>query len=708
MSLKGSTQFYDSGKDEASDETLESSLKGDLDGSTRRRIVSKSKHGEELERIRSDGARTVRHHVPDQIDDESRSHGPAGARQWLRRHINSYRDQSPEEWVATLLPCYRWLKSYKVKETLSNDVIAGLTVGMMVVPQSMSYAKLAGLPVEYGLYSALMPVYFYGLFGTSRQLAVGPVAIVSLLLSTGLSDVLSKEGVSEDDPNYQDIYNALAIQTSLFVGITYIGMGLLRLGFVTVFLSHAVISGFTTGASIIIGLSQVKYIVGYNVERSDLIYEELKFIFQDIDQFSWKTFVLGTTCIMVLLGMKHVGKTYKRWAWIRPLGPLTVAVVTIILVVAFNLQDKGIPIVAYIPKGLPNFTPGKWFPLSAGGSKFTTTILSVVIVGFMESIAIAKALAAKHKYEIDSSQELFGLGMANFAGAMFQSYPVTGSFSRSAVNHDSGAKTGLAGIITATVVGFVLLVLTPVFEKIPTAVLGAIVIAGVIGLFDYPEAIYLWKVHRFDLAVWVISFLGTMFLGVEIGLGISVGVSLLIVIWESAYPHVKVLGRLPGTTVYRCIKQYPEAELYDGIISVRIDAPLYFANAQNVRDKIRKYRLRAEDDLAKRGGTLKYLILDLSPVTHMDTTALHILEDMDENFKSRNQQLCFSNPSTAVMGFINTSGLAEKIGREHFFTCLHDAVSWCLQEMDCEAVSSNGGEKALLEEGAPVDEEEGA
>jgi sulfate transporter 4 len=272
---------------------------------------------------------------------------------------------------------------------------------------------------------------------------------------------------------------------------------------------------------------------------------------------------------------------------------------------------------------------------------------------------------------------------------MFNAYPVTGSFSRSAVNNDSGAKSPISAMVTATLVGFVLILLTGVFEEMPLCVLGAIVIAGVFGLLDYDEALYLWKVHRFDFTVWIIACFGTMLIGVEPGLAIAVGVSLLIVVYESAYPHTSVLGRLPGSAVYRDIKQYPEAERYDGIVLTRIDAPLYFANAQNIRDKIRKYRLEAEQELETSSPRIavKYLIIELGSVAHIDTSALHILEDMNSNYASRGQQLCFTNPSLKVMECLVASGLADKVGRDHFFISLHDAVNWCLNEMDCEAVS---------------------
>lgn len=220
--------------------------------------------------------------------------------------------------------------------------------------------------------------------------------------------------------------------------------------------------------------------------------------------------------------------------------------------------------------------------------------------------------------------------------------------------------------------------------------MASIVISGVLGLLDYDEAIYLWRVHKFDFGVWVVACFGTMFLGVEFGLAIAVGVSLLLVTYESAYPHTAVLGRLPGTTVYRNIKQYPEAERYDGIVMVRVDAPIYFANTQNVREKIAKYEQQAEAQLAERNSTVKYIILELSPVSHVDTSALHILEDFNKTYRQRGIQLCICNPSVNVMEKFVLSGLADSIGRTHIFTSIHDSVNWCLDEMDNVEGSSHG------------------
>lgn len=360
----------------------------------------------------------------------------------------------------SLFPFLKWLKTYD-RSDLAQDIIAGLTVGVMIIPQSMSYAKLAGLPVEYGLYSALMPVFAYAVWGTSRQLAVGPVALVSLLVSTGLTSIV--DPVNSDgsiDQDLQDQYNTLAIETAFLVGVVYLIMGVFRLGFVTILLSHAVISGFTTGAAIIIGFSQVKYFFGYEVERSDVLHEGIHHLVEHIDQFDWRTFTMGMGSLAILMGMKNIGKRYPHLKWVRAIGPLTVTTLSILITWGAGID---IPIVESIPKGLPPLTVDRW--KLGDVDKLVTPVISITIVGFMESIAIAKQLASKHKYEIDSSQELIGLGMSNFIGAMFGAYPITGSFSRSAVNHESGAKSGVSALCTAVLVGVILLLLTPVFEQ---------------------------------------------------------------------------------------------------------------------------------------------------------------------------------------------------------------------------------------------------
>jgi len=317
------------------------------------------------------------------------------------------------------------------------------------------------------------------------------------------------------------------------------------------------------------------------------------------------------------------------------------------------------------------------------------TIIESLTYGHKQYSTTAKQLARKHKYEIDASAELIGLGMANFLGGAFSSFPVTGSFSRSAVNNDSGARSGLACLVTAALVGLTLTFLTPVFAQLPLFSLAAIVISGVLGLVDFAEAMYLWKANKFDFAVWLTACGGTLLAGVEVGLAIAVTVSLLLVLYESAYPQTDVLGRLPGTRDYRDQQQYPKAEVYDGILIVSLRAPFYFANAQNVRERIRQLERQQQQRECQRrrqsgsaADEVHFILLELSAVSHIDTTAIHQLDSMVEEYRSRGQELVLSNPSLKVVGQLEASGLLETIGEDLLFASLHDAVSWCLHELD--------------------------
>ncbi|EOY18360.1 Sulfate transporter 4.1 isoform 3 [Theobroma cacao] len=509
------------------------------------------------------------------------------------------------DWIGMCFPCFRWIRTYRWREYLQVDLMAGTTVGIMLVPQAMSYAKLAGLEPIYGLYSGFVPIFIYAIFGSSRQLAIGPVALVSLLVSNVLSGIADSSDA---------LYTELAILLALMVGILECIMGLLRLGWLIRFISHSVISGFTTASAIVIALSQAKYFLGYDIERSSEIVPIIKSIISGADEFSWPPFVMGSIILIILQTMKHLGKSRKHLRFLRAMGPLTAVVLGTTFVKIYH--PSSITLVGDIPQGLPSFSIPRSFKYAK--SLIPTTLL-ITGVAILESVGIAKALAAKNGYELDSNQELFGLGVANIFGSFFSAYPTTGSFSRSAVNHESGAKSGLSGIVTGIIMGCALLFLTPLFEYIPQCALAAIVISAVISLVDYEEAIFLWRVDKKDFLLWTITSTTTLFLGIEIGVLVGVGVSLAFVIHESANPHIAVLGRLPGTTVYRNIQQYPEAYTYNGIVIVRIDAPIYFANISYIKDRLREYEV-VVDKSTRRGPEVEriyFVILEMARKSYL-------------------------------------------------------------------------------------------
>ncbi|PNG99947.1 Proton/sulfate cotransporter 2, partial [Tetrabaena socialis] len=403
------------------------------------------------------------------------------------------------DWLAFFIPCVRWLRTYKIKQYLLNDIVAGLSVGFMVVPQGLSYANLAGLPSVYGLYGAFLPCIVYALVGSSRQLAVGPVAVTSLLIGTKLKDLVPGSAAIAN-PNtptaeqvpIQEHYNHMAIQLAFLVACLYTSVGILRLGFVTNFLSHAVIGGFTSGAAITIGLSQVKYILGFSIPRQERLQDQAKTYIDNMPNLKWQEYIMGTTFLIILIAFKEIGKRSHRFRWLRPIGPITVVILGLLAVYIGHVDRHGIRVVGAIKKGLPHPTVDWWFPMPEVGKLFPTAIV-VMLVDLLESTSIARALARKNKYELVPNQEIVGLGLANFAGAAFNCYTTTGSFSRSAVNNESGAKTGLACFITAWVVGCTLIFLTPVLSRLPYCTLGAIILSSIVGLLEYEQAIYLFR-----------------------------------------------------------------------------------------------------------------------------------------------------------------------------------------------------------------------
>jgi sulfate transporter 4 len=583
-----------------------------------------------------------------------------------------------------------WGKTYPWREQLGSDVVAGITVGVMIVPQSLSYAKLAGLPVQWGLYSAMAPLLVYALYGTSRQLAVGPVALASLLLSTGLTSVLQSLNYSRDSVEYQELYQTLAIQCGLYVGLLHLVAGIGQWGrLLTMFLSHAVISGFTTGAAVIIGLSQVKYLVGYDIGKSDTVPDIVWQLIHGAHAFNYKTCIMGLCSILLLLGVKHAGMVAAP-KWLRAVGPLLLTVVSVILTILLDLPTHGIPVVGPIPRGFPRCTIAQWSPGATVkyGTSLFSVVASIAVIGFMESIAIAKQLAMKNNYSIDASRELVGLGLANIVGSAFNAFPVAGSFSRTAVNNASGAQSAVSGIVTALLVCLVVLCLTPVFEQLPLNALAAIVIAGVIGLVDYDEAIHLWCLHKVDFAVWCLACTGTMFLGCELGLGTAVAVSVLVVVYESARTEITV--RMPQSSTSRIeTDQDLVATPPAGIAIVRMVGLLFFASAPTILDSLpQRHSSVDRADSSLEGGSdygdceIKSVILDLSSVGYMDSSGLHQIEQLWETCRSREQQLFLVGASARTMRLLSDSRLDDRIGARFFVQNASVAVALCARNAE--------------------------
>lgn len=547
--------------------------------------------------------------------------------------------------ISRHIPSLAWIPAYS-RDKLSGDLSAGLTVGVMLIPQGMAYALIAGLPPIYGLYAALIPLLVYALLGTSGQLAVGPVAMMSLLVATGVSS-LSPSSVEE--------YIAIALMLSLLVGIIQLTLGLLRFGFITNFLSHPVLSGFTSAAAVIIALSQLKYLTGIGIPRSNNIVTILIETGSRLAELHLPTLALGVSGILVILAV-------RRFAPRIP-GSLLLVVAGTALVSILGLDERGIQIVGAVPAGLPTPTIA-FFDLSSLQALFPIAV-AIALVGYMESIAVAKSFAAKHRYSIDPSQELTALGMANIAGSFFLSYPSAGGFGRTAVNDQAGARTPLASILSAFIVGLTLLFLTPLFRTLPNALLASIVMVAVSSLFDFKEIRFLWKTNRTDLYLLLVTFVATLLLGIEEGILVGVSLSLLAFVYQASRPHMARLGRMAGEETYRNVERFPDVELDKGIAIFRIDASLFFGNVEHVRDAL--------GDLLDKEPETRFLILDLYPVNRIDSTAVHALSEVHRRLKERGVTLLLSGVKGPVRDTLSRSGFSDSLGKDAFFSRIHDA-----------------------------------
>ncbi len=562
--------------------------------------------------------------------------------------------------IKQYFPIFDWLFNYK-KEWLKGDLNAGLTVGIMLIPQGIAYAMIAGLPPIYGLYTAMIPPIIYAIFGTSRQLAVGPVAMDSLIVATGVA-TLADIGTEH--------FVEFAILLAFMMGALQILFGVFKLGFLVNFLSKPVISGFTSAAALIIGLNQLKHLTGIDIHRNNKIQNLVMDAGSKISQIHWITFAIGVTSILIII-------LFKKYLKKVP-AALVVVVLGIVLVKVFHLDQYGVKIVGEIPKGLPEFRmPAfdkeimiKLFPIS----------LTLSFIAFLEAISVAKAVEIKHNdYKVVPNQELIALGMSNFIGSFFQTYPATGGFSRTAVNDQDGAKTPLSGVVSSVVVAITLLFLTPVFYYLPKAVLAAIIMVAVFGLLDFSVPKQLLKYSKRDLLILNITLLITATIGIKEGILTGVVLSLGMLIYKSTKPHIAILGQVPGTHFYRNRKRFKNVLIDDDILIVRFDAQLHFANTTFFKDKLQEF---AE----YKGDKLKLVIIDGESLNNLDSSAIYALNEIIDYFKNKEVDIVFTGLKGPVRDTLSKSGLIKKIGEDHCFMSIQEAVD--CHKNSCMAISS--------------------
>ncbi|KAG5246245.1 Sulfate transporter 3.2 family protein [Salix suchowensis] len=560
-------------------------------------------------------------------------------------------------------PIFDWAPSYTF-DFLKSDFIAGITIASLAIPQGISYAKLANLPPILGLYSSFIPPLVYAMMGSSRDLAVGTVAVASLLTAS----MLGNEVNANENPK---LYLHLAFTATFFAGAFQASLGLLRLGFIVDFLSHATIIGFMAGAATVVILQQLKGILGLEhfTHSTDLV-SVMRSVFSQTHQWRWESAALGFSFLFFLLVTRYFSKRKPKFFWVSAMAPLTSVILGSLLVYLTHAEKHGVQVIGYLKKGL---NPPSFEDLVLVSPYLSTAIKTGIITGVIalaEGIAVGRSFAMFKNYNIDGNKEMIAFGTMNIVGSCTSCYLTTGPFSRSAVNFNAGCKTAVSNIVMALAVMVTLLFLTPLFHYTPLVVLSSIIIGAMLGLIDYEAAIHLWTVDKFDFIVCMSAYAGVVFGSVEIGLVVAVAISLLRVLLFVARPKTFILGNIPDTMIYRNVEQYTNSNTVPGVLILEIDAPIYFANASYLRER--------EDRLKTSGETsLQYVILDMGAVGNIDTSGISMLEEVKKVMDRRELKLVLANPGAEVMKKLNKSKLIDKIGQEWIYLTVGEAVGAC-------------------------------
>lgn len=561
-----------------------------------------------------------------------------------------------DRWV----PAAGWLRVYD-RATLGHDAFAALIVTLMLIPQSLAYAMLAGLPPQVGLYASIAPLVAYAAFGTSRTLSVGPVAVVSLMTAAAIGDAAASGSAG---------YLEAALVLALLSGLVLLGMAVLRLGFLATFLSHPVISGFITASAVLIAASQLKHILGVRLEGDTLV-ELAPAVVAGIPAANLPTLVIGVLATAFLFWVRKGLKPLLLKAGLPPrgadfatkAGPVVAIVATTLAVTLGDLTARGVRVVGVIPAGLPALSLPRldadlWMQLLPAAALIS-------LVGFVESISVAQTLAAKRRERIDANQELVGLGSANLAAALTGGYPVTGGFARSVVNFDAGARTQLAGVFTAAGIAMVALFFTPLFRNLPQAALAATIIVAVLSLVDFGTVRHTWRYSRSDFAAMAVTIIVVLGVGVEAGIVAGVALSIALYLGRTSRPHIAIVGQVPGTEHFRNVERHA-VHISTHVLSVRVDESLYFANARYLEDRL-------YDEIAVRPD-IRDVVLLCPAVNYIDASALDSLEVINVRLQQAGVRFHLAEVKGPVFDRLQRSHFLEHLSGDVFLS-QHQAMS---------------------------------
>lgn len=555
------------------------------------------------------------------------------------------------------LPILKWLKGYS-GETFLRDLLGAGIVSFMFLPQSLAYALLAGLPIEAGLYASIVPLIGYALFGTSRVLAVGPVAVIALMTASALQP-LAVPGTPE--------YTKLALALSFLSGVMLVALGLFRFGFLANLLSHPVISGFVTASTVIIALSQVKTILGIKAEGNTLL-QLVPSLWQDAPGFNGATLAIGVSTIVLLVAVRlwmepllvHLGLPAKAASMIARTGPLVAATIFATVSFLFDLPAHGVKLVGSLPDGLPELTLpqfdyGQWRAL-------LLPALLMSIIGFVESVSVGRTFAARRREHVFPNKELVGLGAANVLASFSGGMPVSGGFSRSVVNNDAGVQTPIASIFTGIGIALVLLFLVPVIAYIPQAVLAATIIVAVLSLVDLRILRQTWNYSKSDFTAVAATIVITLLEGVELGVAAGVVISVVMYLYRTSKPHMAVVGLVPGTHHFRNIRRH-DVITSQTVLSIRVDESLYFANSGVLEERLAEFLLLCPE--------AKHLVLICSAINAIDSSALESLESLNHRLYDMGVTFHLSEVKGPVMDRLRRSNFLNELTGRVFLSQYH-------------------------------------
>ncbi|XP_043810652.1 probable sulfate transporter 3.5 [Manihot esculenta] len=565
------------------------------------------------------------------------------------------------------IPIFEWLPNYSLR-LFKFDLLSGITIASLAIPQGISYAKLANLPPIIGLYSSFVPPLIYAVFGNSKHLAVGTVAACSLLIANTIGEEVSHK----DDPT---LYLHLVFTATFFTGIFQTLLGLLRLGILVDFLSHPTITGFMGGTATLICLQQLKGIFGLKhfTTKTDVV-SVLHAVFQNRDEWRWQSAVVGIIFLIFLQFTRFVRKKRPNLFWVSAIAPMVVVIVGCLFAYFAHADKHGIQIVGHLSRGL---NPLSIKHLNFDSQYIPVTLKAGLITGLIalaEGVAIGRSFAIMKNEQVDGNKEMIAFGLMNIVGSFTSCYLTTGPFSKTAVNFNAGCRTAMSNVVMAICMMLTLLLLAPLFSYTPLVALSAIIMSAMLGLIDYQEIYHLFKVDKFDFLICMAGFLGVAFISMDHGLMMSIGLALVRTLLYAARPATCKLGKVQDSCVYRDTEQYPGSTSVNGVLALQLGSPVYFANSNYIRERILRWIQEEEDISNAKESVVEHVLLDLSGVTSTDTTGIETLIEISKMLQAKSIKLSIVNPRLCVMEKMIRSHFVDKIGKESIFLCIEDAI----------------------------------